>query len=158
LEIAGGQEVCACVHYYGGTELVSVATGGISAPGQSLYMTANETGSRFLQIQTPMVRLNLNPSVGIEEGDRQNGIGLGQNMPNPADGITTIPYDLKEASSLTFEVHDMSGKLVATQAVGKRAPGAYRLQFDASSLNEGVYFYSLIGNGTRLTKRMTVIR
>ena len=158
MEIAGGQEVCACVHYYGGTELVSVATGGVGTPGQSLYMTANATGSRFLQIQTPMVRLNFNPSVGIEEADYQSGIGMGQNLPNPADGTTTIPYELKEASTLTFEVHDMSGKLVATQAVGKRPAGTHRLKFDASILNEGLYLYSLTTNGTRLTKRMTVIR
>jgi hypothetical protein len=158
LELTGGQEVCACLHFLGGSELVATASSGTSILGESLFMRANEDNSRFIELASPMVRLNFNPSVGIEEADRQNGIGMGQNLPNPANGVTAIPYDLKEAANLSFEVHDMSGKLVATQAVGKRAAGAHRLQFDTSALNEGVYFYSLIANGTRLTKRMTVIR
>ena len=162
LELTGGQEVCACMHAAGviggSVERVAVASSGNVLPGLSIFMNASDgTGIQTLGL-SPMVRMNFNPSVGIEEADYQSGIGMGQNLPNPADGTTTIPYDLKEASTLTFEVHDMSGKLVATQAVGKRPAGTHRLKFDASILNEGLYLYSLTTNGTRLTKRMTVIR
>lgn len=162
LDLTGGQEVCACMHAAGAEggsiERVAVATSGRVLPGLSVFMNASDgTAQQGIQ-DSPMVRMNFNPSVGIEEADRQNDIGMGQNFPNPAHGVTYIPYDLKEAASLTFEVHDMSGKLVATQAVGKRGAGAHRLQFDTMALNEGVYFYSLTANGTRLTKRMTVIR
>lgn len=157
LELTGQQEVCACLHFLGGSEKVATAASGASIIGESLFMRANEEGSRFLELSTPMVRMNFDPNVGIEEADRQNGIGMGQNLPNPAIGITTIPYDLEKDANLTFEVHDMSGKLVATQALGHRPAGSNRLRFDTSDLTEGVYFYSMIANGTRLTKRMTVI-
>ena len=40
----------------------------------------------FYTNDMPLVRMNFNSSVGIEEGDRQNGIGMGQNVPNPANG------------------------------------------------------------------------
>ncbi len=158
LELVGQQEVCACLHFLGGSEKVGTASSGASIIGESLFMRSNEEGQRFLELASPMVRLNFDPNVGITDQDRLNGMGMGQNLPNPANGVTTIPYDLKDGATLTFEVHDMSGKLVATEALGKRPAGANRLKFDTSALNEGMYFYSLVADGTRLTKRMTVIR
>ena len=158
LELTGQQEVCTCLHYYGGGQRVTTASSGASLLGQSLFMTANATGSRFIELQAPMVRMNFNPSVGIEEGDRQNGVGLGQNFPNPANNITYIPYDLAAAASVTIEVFDMSGKLITSQVEGKRAPGSYRAALNTNALNEGVYFYTLTAGGVRMSKRMTVLR
>ena len=149
-----------CFKHFGGAE-VRMGLNGSSEPNSSFifYEQDPDVGPEwFFTTDMPMVRMNFNPSVGISESDRQNGIGMGQNIPNPANGVTTIPYDLQESASLTFEVHDLSGKLVATQAIGKRGAGSHRLLFDTTNLGEGVYVYSLVADGTRLTKRMTVIR
>ncbi len=160
--LEAGLDYHICLKHYGGAE-VRAAFSGFSESQSSFINYDPPTDDPdegmvwFYTNDMPMVRMNFNPSVGIEEGDRQNGIGLGQNIPNPATGITVIPFDLKEAANLTLEVHDMSGKLVAAQTVGKRGAGSHRLQFDTTGLNEGVYFYSLAADGTRLTKRMTVI-
>ncbi len=158
LELTGQQEVCTCLHYYGGGSRVTTASSGASLLGQSLFMTANATGSRFIELQSPIVRMNFNPSVGIEEGDRQNGVGLGQNFPNPASNMTYIPYDLAASANVTIEVFDMSGKLVTSHVEGKRAAGSYRAAISTNTLNEGVYFYSLTAGGVRMSKRMTVLR
>ena len=158
--LEAGLDYHICIKHFGGAE-VRTGINGVSEANSSFiyYEQDPDIGPEwFYTTTTPMVRMNFNSTVGIEEGDRQNGIGMGQNIPNPANGITTIPYDLQEAASLTFEVHDLSGKLVATQAIGKRGAGSHRLQFDTTSLGEGVYVYSLVADGTRLTKRMTVIR
>ncbi len=160
--LEAGLDYFVCIKHFGGAE-VRTAINGVSEDQTTFIYYDPPTDEPdaglvwFYTNDMPLVRMNFNPSVGIEEGDRQNGIGLGQNIPNPATGITVIPFDLKEAANLNLEVHDMSGKLVATQAVGKRGAGSHRLQFDTTSLNEGVYFYSLTADGTRLTKRMTVI-
>ena len=158
--LEAGLDYHICIKHFGGAE-VRTGINGVSEANSSFiyYEQDPDIGPEwFYTTTTPMVRMNFNPSVGIEEGDRQNGIGMGQNVPNPANGITTIPYDLQEAAILSFEVHDLSGKLVATQAIGKRGAGSHRLQFDTNILGEGVYVYSLVADGTRLTKRMTVIR
>lgn len=158
LELVGQQEVCACMHYYGGgVPRATAATSGKSLLGESLFMTSNTTGNRFIQLETPMVRMNFNPSVGIEESDRQNGVGVGQNFPNPSRGYTQIPYDLSANAEVTLEVRDLSGKLVASLSEGRKAPGVYRIELNTNELNEGVYFYTLTANGTRITKRMTVL-
>jgi Secretion system C-terminal sorting domain len=158
--LEAGSDYFVCIKHFGGAE-VRTAINGVSEDQSTFIYFENEPGAGpdwFFTNDMPLVRMNFNPSAGIADADRQNGIGLGQNIPNPADMTTLIPYDLKEGAKLTFEVHDMSGKLVATQFLGDRAPGAHRLKFDTSALNEGVYFYSLTSEGTRLTKRMTVIR
>ena len=48
----------------------------------------------------------------VENTGRQNGIGMGQNIPNPANGVTTIPYDLQEAANLTFSMGSVLGNLL----------------------------------------------
>lgn len=158
--LEAGLDYFVCIKHFGGAE-VRTAINGV-AEDQTTFIYFEQTPGAgpdwFFTNDMPLVRMNFNSSVGIEEGDRMNGIGLGQNVPNPANGTTMIPFDLQQAANLTLEVHDMSGKLVSAQTIGKRAAGSHRLQYDTSALNEGVYFYSLVADGTRLTKRMTVIR
>ena len=158
VEVVGQQEILACLRYDGidASPRVTTACGGRSQPGQSLFIVDN-LGTAFLQTRTPMVRLNLNPSVGIEDADRQDGIGLGQNYPNPAQTSTTIPYSLDKAGSVRFELYDLSGKLVEGTTVGRRAAGSHRFNYDVSKLNEGIYYFTIVVDGVRLTKRMTVI-
>jgi len=108
---------------------------------------------------TPCVRMNFNPSgVGMEEIDLRNGFGMGQNLPNPSNGTTTIPYELENTARVTFEVRDMSGKLVLSSNEGIRAAGTYRLNMDTNVLSEGVYTYTMRAGDVKQTKRMTVIK
>jgi hypothetical protein len=95
--------------------------------------------------------------VGIAENDVRNGVGLGQSFPNPAKGNAFIDYSLVNGGMVTMELHDVSGKLVRTLVNGNMAPGVHRVQVDTNDLQEGVYFYTLVSNGTRATKRMTVV-
>ncbi len=159
LSLDGQQEVCACAHYYaGGLPRVAVAASGASLLGQSLFMQANATGSRFLELTSPMVRMSFDPNVGIAESDRQNGVGMGQNFPNPVlHGSTTIPYDLKNAANVTVEVHDLSGQLVASVRDGNQSAGTHRVALNTIGLNNGIYLYTLSAGDVRITKRMTVI-
>ena len=59
---------------------------------------------------------------------------------------------------MSFEVRDMSGKLVMAQNFGSMPAGQHRLQLDTRSFGEGVYFYTMTADEVRLSKRMTVIR
>ncbi|MEN8958426.1 MAG: T9SS type A sorting domain-containing protein [Flavobacteriales bacterium] len=83
---------------------------------------------------------------------------LFQNYPNPASGITTISYSLENESSALIEMIDITGKKVFTSVQGKRNPGNYSLEINTADLNSGIYFYSLIVNGDRITKKMIVTK
>lgn len=94
------------------------------------------------------------PPASIKETDL--GIGLGQNMPNPANGLTTIKYDLKKGGNVSFEVYDIAGKQVMSMNEGNKAAGSHSIELNVNNLNAGVYFYTLTVDGARVTKKMTI--
>jgi flagellar hook assembly protein FlgD len=96
------------------------------------------------------------PNVGLNEEVSFEGIRLAQNFPNPANGTTTISYELAQAGNVTLEVYDVTGKKVMEVNAGQTAAGQHNFVLDANSLNAGLYNYSLVVNDTRVTKTMMV--
>lgn len=156
IQLVPGVEYAACVRTYGGNLRTRVATSGVARPVSSVqYQPDNDQW--FVINFRPMVRLNFASfaSVGELTG---NGAMLGQNMPNPANGVTTITYRIEESAPVGMQLFDMTGKLVMDLPQGVRAPGEYRLDIDTTLLQEGVYLYTLQAGENRVAKRMTVVR
>jgi photosystem II stability/assembly factor-like uncharacterized protein len=82
---------------------------------------------------------------------------LSQNYPNPFNPSTTIEYNVSRASDIQVKVFDILGSEVKTLVNRHLAPGKYRINFDASNLPSGVYFYTLSSNGQRLNSRKMVL-
>ncbi|MBL7964475.1 MAG: T9SS type A sorting domain-containing protein [Flavobacteriales bacterium] len=153
----GGEDYFVCLKHFGGADNVRVAVSGTSERTASLiYDTPTDTW--FFLTATPMVRMTFDPTVGIEERDVVNGVGLGQNFPNPSNGSTVVPYSLESAAQVTFRLFDVSGKLIMERNEGSKPAGQFRIQLDTQHLNEGMYFYTLTAGDVQLTKRMTVVR
>lgn len=82
-------------------------------------------------------------------GSKQRGVSLMQNYPNPFNPSTVINYELPYSANVTVKVYDISGKEVASLFNGFQAEGNHSVQFNASNLSSGVYFYRLnVVNGT----------
>ncbi len=74
-------------------------------------------------------------------------------FPNPFSEKTTIHYNLGYQSQVSMDVFDVSGKEVASLLNGNEAQGPHDVIFDASGLNNGVYFYRLqSGDGVQTGK------
>jgi len=85
--------------------------------------------------------------------------GLAQNYPNPFNPSTVINYDVSNESFISIKVYDVTGREVEELVKSNLKPGTYRVDFDASDLSGGVYFYSLYTNGARVdTRKMILIR
>ena len=83
---------------------------------------------------------------------------LSQNFPNPANPGTTISFSLQRSSFVTLKIYNVLGQVVSTLIRERRAPGSYSVQFDASELPSGVYYYRLSADEFVQTKSMLVIR
>lgn len=144
----------------GGNDDAAFGTSGSSAAlASNVYYPSGSAGTSnlvFYTTSTPMVRLQLSGAVGIDEVAASTPL-LGQNMPNPASTNTVITYTIAAPARILFELHDVSGKLVLRLPQGMRAPGQHRLDIDTSSLEEGLYLYSLQVGEERITKRMSVV-
>lgn len=83
---------------------------------------------------------------------------LQQNYPNPFNPATKINYQLSTNSFVTLKVYDMLGKELTTLVNGEQQIGTYSVNFDASHLSSGVYFYTLKAGSFIQTKKMILLR
>lgn len=89
---------------------------------------------------------------------------LEQNYPNPFSSITTIPYQLKEASNVKISVYNSLGEKIKILVNEHRNAGQHEVVWDASDfsgkqLSNGIYFFKLeIGNNPAATKKGILIR
>ncbi len=81
---------------------------------------------------------------------------LGQSIPNPASGLTTIQYHIPERAHVRIALYDMQGRMVRVLLDASRDPGAHRLEFDTRTLGKGMYFYRMQANAFSASKRMIV--
>ena len=78
-----------------------------------------------------------------DEKNTLNGFELSQNYPNPFNPTTKINYRISAASKVLLKVYDVLGNEVATLIDGYKSVGKYEVEFDASSISSGLYFYKL---------------
>lgn len=108
-------------------------------------------------------------SVKEQKNELPNDFVLNQNYPNPFNPTTTIeysiPYSVKsENANLAYQqagvkivVFDVLGKIVATLVNEQQAAGSYKVEFDASTLPSGVYYYQLkAGNPSRSSGKVFI--
>ncbi|UCE17352.1 MAG: T9SS type A sorting domain-containing protein, partial [Gemmatimonadota bacterium] len=91
---------------------------------------------------------------------------LFQNYPNPFNPVTTIEYSLPRTSEIRLEVYNTLGQLVKVLADGEQEAGHHTVQWDASDMSSGIYFYRIEAKGTspknqvhfRETRRMVLMK
>ncbi|NUN68476.1 MAG: VCBS repeat-containing protein [Bacteroidetes bacterium] len=83
---------------------------------------------------------------------------LDQNYPNPFNPATRITYQLVSAGNTTLKVYDMLGKEVAVLVNGHRTAGEYSVDFNASALPSGIYFYTLRSGTSTQTRKMLLMK
>ena len=103
--------------------------------------------------------LYYSPPTGVgSENNIVNGFNLQQNYPNPFNPMTSIKYDLPNASEVSLKIFDMLGAEVKTLVNERQEPGRYEIRFDASSLASGVYIYRLNANDYVNAKKMILMK
>jgi hypothetical protein len=83
---------------------------------------------------------------------------LAQNYPNPFNPTTTIIYGLRERTIVELKVYDVLGREIETIVNGEQNAGYYEIEFDASRLASGIYFYRLQAGNFIETKKMLLLK
>ena len=92
------------------------------------------------------------------ETTRPGQFQLEQNYPNPFNPSTTIRYNLPAALHVTLIVFNTLGQKVAELLNGDVDPGNHELQFNATNLASGVYFYRIQAGEFTATKRLLLLK
>jgi photosystem II stability/assembly factor-like uncharacterized protein len=100
------------------------------------------------------------PIIGITPGGITipNNYELSQNYPNPFNPVTKINFAIPKAGLVTLKVYDVVGREITTLVNEFKNAGTYIVDFDASKLASGVYFYKIEINGFKDLKKMMVIK
>lgn len=77
-----------------------------------------------------------------------------ENFPNPFSGITTLKYQIAQKGDVSLIIFDILGREVQTLVSEFKTTGFHEIDFQATSLPLGVYFYRLAQNGQTLTGKM----
>ena len=85
--------------------------------------------------------------------------GIEQNFPNPFNQSTMISYAIPTPALVTLKIYDLLGREIQTLINEFQQPHTYNINFDASKLSSGIYFYRLqAGNAFVATKKMLLLR
>jgi hypothetical protein len=74
-------------------------------------------------------------------------------FPNPFSSELNLEFEMKETSSVSVEIFDVSGKLVQRLDDTEMNKGQHRLNLNTSSLKAGVYFIRLQAGQERISIR-----
>jgi hypothetical protein len=83
---------------------------------------------------------------------------LDQNYPNPFNPSTTINYALPERGLVKLVIYNIIGQQIATLVNQEMPAGYHSVNFDASKLSSGIYFYRLDTKGQTFSKKMMLLK
>lgn len=122
----------------------------------------------------PSIILNYNTvtSVNNDISTIPNEFSLSQNYPNPFNPTTKIKYAVPSEETLyanrsttyatslrvTLKVYDVLGKEITILVNEEKPAGSYEVEFNATGLSSGIYFYQLNAGSFTKTKKMILLR
>ncbi len=106
------------------------------------------------------IDINTLPPIGIKKIETEvvADFKLGQNYPNPFNPTTNIQFSVPKNNLVTLKVYDITGKLISTLVNQNLNAGTYNVDFDATKLSSGVYFYTMQAGNFTSTKKMVLIK
>jgi len=135
----------------GASPTVNLPTG-----AHTITLTVTDNGGATAEDQ---VTITIESTTGVDDENQiPTKYALRQNHPNPFNPTTTIRYSIPQRGHVQLKVYDILGKQVATLVNEDKPVGHHRVEFDASDLTSGVYYYRLRCNGFVETKKLVLLR
>ena len=85
-------------------------------------------------------------------------IFLKQNYPNPFNPSTKIEFSIQDFGLVSLKIYDILGNEIITLVNSEKPVGVYEIEWNASGLPSGVYFYQLKTEGFVETKKMILLK
>ncbi len=98
-------------------------------------------------------------TTDVEQDDIFNtSFYLAQNYPNPFNPITKIEFQVPKNDFVALRVYDILGNEAAVLVNDYKTTGKYEVDFNASNLVSGIYFYKLTAGNFSETRKMVLLR
>ena len=153
----------------GGSRILKTTNGGTTWYGQTSLIYNTLFNVCFTDINNGTIVGALgaifhttNGGVTFIEEEKTNEVPteflLAQNYPNPFNPSTKLSYRISQSGLVTLKVYDVLGTEIETLVNEEKPVGTYELNWNASNLPSGVYFYRLQAGYFVETKKMIVLK
>lgn len=130
------------------------------------YTFTERVNSGHYSYRLKQIDFNGNTEYFFLSGEVEVGIpsvyALSQNYPNPFNPTTKIDYDVPYDGKVNIILYDVSGREVGKLVNEVKTAGYYTVQFSASNLASGMYFYRITAQGNSQnfvqTKKMILVK
>ncbi|MGE5811442.1 MAG: T9SS type A sorting domain-containing protein [Ignavibacteria bacterium] len=122
-------------------------------------LVENENHKIYAAVGARLFVIINNPPTEVNSSAIQDlSFLLNQNYPNPFNPATAISFSIPRRQFVTLKIFDSIGREVAALISEEKAPGKYTLQWNASGLSSGVYFYRLQAGAYNQTKKLILLK
>jgi len=83
---------------------------------------------------------------------------LFQNYPNPFNPVTEINYTVPISGNVLIRIFDVLGREVTTLIDEEKSVGNYSIEFNATNLSSGIYFYTMQSIEFIETRKMVLLK
>lgn len=137
------------------------------APGDSQYVMikmAVGQGTDFLSSITKLKEILNAPYrvttdiADITPNKLPLSFSLTQNYPNPFNPSTQIKFTLPTRSDVTIEIFNVLGQKITTLVDNKLSAGEHVVEWDASEVSTGIYFYKMTTSDFVQSKKMMLLK
>ncbi|PID27054.1 MAG: hypothetical protein CR982_07010 [Candidatus Cloacimonadota bacterium] len=141
-----------------GPELFSTEISNDHVGSETFYLAFMFSGDSYQINDWYIDDVSIALNSSIDEFNSVKEFTLSQNYPNPFNPTTTISFNTSSRSAVNLAVFNSNGELVSTLVDKDMSSGYHSVEFNAESLNSGVYFYKLSVNGISETKKMILVK
>jgi hypothetical protein len=125
--------------------------------GEYYVVVSNNCGD----VQSKIVWVEVMPEGWVSVNETtSDGYGLYTAEPNPVSSASTIKFRMATTQHAELFVTDAYGQRVATIFDGIATTGINKAEFnaDALELSSGVYYYTLVTSGKRITNKLVIVK
>jgi Zn-dependent metalloprotease len=116
------------------------------------------TGKYFYRLKQIDFDGTFEYSNEVEIEAAPSSFSLEQNYPNPFNPATTIKFNLPAKEFVTLKIYDLLGDEVAELLNEEKPAGSHSIEFDASGMASGTYFYKLQAGSNITTRKMILLK
>ncbi|HZW38380.1 MAG TPA: T9SS type A sorting domain-containing protein [Ignavibacteriaceae bacterium] len=108
---------------------------------------------------TEFTLANYNPTLDANDiNEFKINYSLEQNYPNPFNPVSTIKYAIEKPFNVVIKIFDVLGNEITKLIDEPKERGYYSVDFDASKLASGIYYYSLQAGDFHSVKKMVLLK
>ncbi|MDA3859625.1 MAG: Ig-like domain-containing protein [Melioribacteraceae bacterium] len=137
-------------------KLADIASGELKFEGLGIKHHSSADSDGIIYVDN--AQYDFSTPVNNEISEMPIEYSLSQNYPNPFNPSTIIEFALPTNGNVTLKVFNIIGQLVKELVNKDMSAGYHSINFDASNLSTGIYFYKISSGNFSKTNKMMLLK